>query len=247
MTDAWGGFVEVPGARETLERHGRVLREELLGVAAHFAPRQGLPVVMSREPDDHFRYEPLWYARRATLRLTADFDPAVVVQRIAHRLAEQGWHTTCNASSTAVATAAATRDGFFLWVEAYPGLSRVDLGGSTPPVLLYGDPPGTGVVPPPPPPPPPSPPRPFVPPEPVVTEATRKPGHVLCFDCDGLGWCPECLTRGYLLDDLGERQRCVVCFGSRICQICGGFGQKSLAEMPSWERRRYPDAPDDPR
>lgn len=243
MTDAWEDVAEVPGARETLERHGRVLREELLGVAAHLAPGQGLPVPMSREPEDHLWHEPLWYARRATLRLTADFGSAEVVRHIARRLAAQGWHTTLDASSTAVATASATRDGFLLWVMAYPGLSRADLGGSTPPVLLYADPAGAAVRPPP----PPAPPERFVPPEPVVTEATRKPGHVLCLDCDGLGWCPECLTRGYLLDDLGERRRCFFCFGARVCQICGGFGQKSLAEMPSWERRQYPDAPDDPR
>ncbi|MEU6075517.1 hypothetical protein [Micromonospora sp. NPDC047074] len=90
-------------------------------------------------------------------------------------------------------------------------------------------------------------PKPFAPPEPVVTAATLKPGHVLCLDCDGLGWCPECLARGYLLDDRGDRRRCFVCFGSKICQICDAFGQKSLADMPSWVRRQYPAAPTDPR
>ncbi|MFY1596249.1 hypothetical protein [Micromonospora sp. WMMD737] len=244
MFDGWEDVAEVPGARETLERHGRVLREELLGVAAHLAPGRRLPVPMSREPKDHLRHEPLWYARRATLRLTADFGSVEVVRHIAHRLAAQGWHTTLDASSTAVATASATRDGFLLWVMAYPGLSRADLGGSTPPVLLYADPAGAAVRPPP----PPAPPERFVPPEPVVTEATREPGQVLCPDCDGIGWCPECLTRGYLLDDdSGARRRCVVCLGSRVCPGCGGFGQKALADMPLWERRQYPDAPGAPR
>lgn len=76
---------------------------------------------------------------------------------------------------------------------------------------------------------------PHVRPEPVVTERTLLPGRSLCEECDGLGLCPLCEGRGWVLDGLpgwggGPRDphrlgRCPECLTQRVCPTCSGAGQ----------------------
>ncbi|WP_157597337.1 hypothetical protein [Streptacidiphilus rugosus] len=84
-------------------------------------------------------------------------------------------------------------------------------------------------------------PTPFRWPEPVRTPETLTPGYVLCYECDGLGWCPLCGGRG---SGSGTWGRCRECHARRVCPICQGGGQLATSELSSYQRGHYPDLTD---
>ncbi|MEV0356840.1 hypothetical protein AB0H71_12330 [Nocardia sp. NPDC050697] len=134
----------------------------------------------------------------------------------AELLAAAGWRLTGTDDGLV-----AERAGFRLRVRAH-GAAGLGISGTTPGYVLYERPAESR-------------------PEPVVTAETLRAGYLLCYECDGLGWCPECFGRGWILDAEQRRQRCVECRGARTCPICAGVGQLAIAGMNSVARAHYPE------
>lgn len=76
-------------------------------------------------------------------------------------------------------------------------------------------------------------------PEPVRTPETVTPGYVLCYECEGLGWCPSCGGRGWLDDGAGGRKRCPECHTQGICPICQRAGQLAVSQLSPYQRGYY--------
>ncbi|MFI6823335.1 hypothetical protein ACIBJE_20605 [Micromonospora sp. NPDC050187] len=221
---------EIPGTREELENAARFLRDRMLSLARLLEPGQHPDITMLPEPAILDWREPLRYAYKATLGLVAREHPSAAhaVRYGGDLLTALGWSVE-NDTGPAEARAVARRDGFVITLYAVHREQDVShygdsygIGGETPHVLLH-EPVG------------------FVPPEPVVTTGSLPTGALLCYECDGLGWCPGCLGRGFTRDDCQRRQRCNLCFTRRICPICEGAGLKWIHAMNRWERTQYPE------
>ncbi|MEU4565021.1 hypothetical protein [Micromonospora sp. NPDC023956] len=221
---------EIPGAREELENAAWLLRHEMQSLAQALEPGQHPGVTMLPEPAILDWREPLRHAYTASLDLVAKEHPSAAhaVRYGGGLLTALGWSVE-NHTGPAETRADARRDGYLITLCAvHPerGVSRYrdryGIRGTTPHVLFHD-------------------PVEFVPPEPVVTAGTLPAGALLCYECDGLGWCPGCLGQGFTLDDDRRRQRCNLCFTKRICPICEGRGLKRIHAMNTWERRHYPE------
>lgn len=81
-------------------------------------------------------------------------------------------------------------------------------------------------------------------PDPVRTPETVTPGYVLCYECEGLGWCPSCGGRGWLDDGAGGRKRCPECHTTGSCPICQRAGQLAISQLSPYQRGYYPELPE---
>ncbi|KXK60655.1 hypothetical protein AWW66_17730 [Micromonospora rosaria] len=223
-------MVEIPGARAELDNAFRILDANMRALARALEPDQQPEPDLPPEPAVLDRREPLRHAYQLTLSLVAMKQPCAdhAVHRGGLLLAEAGWSVETDPGPTGN-RAVARRDGFVITVVSCHGehaVCRVGEGyaitGETPHVLLHE-------------------PVEFVPPEPCVTAGTLPAGALLCYECDGLGWCPCCLGRGFLLDDDRRRRRCTCCFTQRVCLICEGAGLKWVHTLSGWAREQYPE------
>lgn len=73
-------------------------------------------------------------------------------------------------------------------------------------------------------------------PEPMKTAETVDPGEILCYECQGLGWCDVCEGDGWI-----DGERCPACWGKKVCPICRGRGELTIALLSPYQRRRYPE------
>ncbi|GLY22809.1 hypothetical protein [Micromonospora sp. NBRC 101691] len=220
----------IPWAREKLDRAAIILRDTMAHLVRLLEPDQQPEIDLLPEPAILDWQEPLRHAYTATVTLTArkHRSAAHAVRHGADLLSGWGWAVE-EETGPAETRTVARRDGFVISLYAFgrqPGVSHrgdgYGISGQTPHVLLY-EPVG------------------FVPPEPIVTADALPNGALLCYECDGLGWCPCCLGRGFTLDDDRRRQRCQLCFTRRICPICEGTGLKWIHALNSWERGQYPE------
>ncbi|MFD9452453.1 hypothetical protein ACFWBC_05080 [Streptomyces sp. NPDC059985] len=78
-------------------------------------------------------------------------------------------------------------------------------------------------------------------PEPLRSACTLDAGYVLCYECDGLGWCSSCYGRTWVPDAERGRRRCSECHEERFCPICRGAGQKYASTLQYYERGYYPE------
>lgn len=73
------------------------------------------------------------------------------------------------------------------------------------------------------------------------TPETLTPGYVLCYECDGLGRCPGCGGRGWVLREPHRRKRCAECGTRQVCPICQGHGELSASSLSPYQRGYYPE------
>ncbi|MFC3964555.1 hypothetical protein [Nocardia jiangsuensis] len=205
-----------PEPRRELDRAAAELRAELLGLTARLFPGASPELSMLAEPAVLEYREPLRHHFTATLQVAEG--GADDVPRAAAVLADAGWLVTAADDRTLTAT----RGGFRLRVRAYAGAAGLGISGETPGYVLSAQA---------------APAR----PEPVVTAATLRAGALLCYECAGLGHCPECLGRGWILDAERRRTRCVECRGARTCPVCAGAGQLVIRELSDPQRQQYPE------
>ncbi|WP_433543694.1 hypothetical protein ACQPZG_00245 (plasmid) [Streptomyces sp. CA-294286] len=78
-------------------------------------------------------------------------------------------------------------------------------------------------------------------PDPVRTADTLAPGYVLCYECDGPGWCTTCWGRTWVPDVERGRRSCSECHRDRVCPICRGNGEKRAATLQYYERGYCPE------
>ncbi|WP_278264898.1 hypothetical protein [Nocardia sp. AG03] len=224
-------MAEVPGAEQELRALGRTLLAQVRAVAARVTP--DAPIPDSALPDapevaewtDPPRYR---FRLRAQTALASGAAPEDAVRRGAEALSAAGFeiaeeHRAGTVAARIVVTG--TGDGFRIEVRVWPATGDVVYAGLTPTLAL-------------------GPPRAAELPEPVRTVA--EPGHVLCYECDGLGWCPACGGNGWVLDERGHRRLCPECHQQRVCPICRGAGQLQIARLRDTERAFYPELADGP-
>ncbi|MFG2332882.1 hypothetical protein ACGFMM_25115 [Streptomyces sp. NPDC048604] len=226
-------MAEVAGARAELRRFGESLLAQVRAVAEHVTPAVAIPD--SALPDlpevaewtDPLRYR---FSLREQTSLPAGVCADEAVRRAFETLAAGGFDIT-EERGTAIFGArivvTGSRDGFWIKVRVWPDTGDVVYAGVTPMLALL---------------------EPQAPlhPDPVRTREMVERGNVLCYECDGLGWCPGCGGLGWVLDDAGLRRRCPECREQRVCPICRGSGQLPTEGLRRTERAFYPELADPP-
>lgn len=224
-------MAELPGARAQLDRDGAWLRAQIRDLAAQLTPEQE-PELPARDPVVTDWQEQLRYRHQVTARIErpAELNTPAVIDRAAALLQAAGWQVdkgvTPQEGYTPLVHVTGTREGFRIEVRIQEGYRGVLYTGETAERPLYTV-------------------EEFVPPEPLKTSETVSLGHVLCYECNGLGACPLCLGRGWILGDEG-RERCRECHGDRVCPVCAGVGELPIASLAKWERDQYPELRNQP-
>ncbi|MFE7717979.1 hypothetical protein ACFU44_02935 [Nocardia rhizosphaerihabitans] len=221
-------MAEMSGAEPELRRLGESLLAQVRSIAALVTPAAVIPdSALPAAPEVAEWTDPLRYrfSLRAQTALPAEVPADEAVRRTVEAFAAGGFDIAEERRAGTVAArivVTGNRDGFRIDVRVWPETGDVVYAGATPALALRA--PQTTEL-----------------PEPVRTRATVEPGHVLCYECDGLGWCPACGGRGWVLDHAGVRQPCPECREQRVCPICRGAGQLQIARLRPAERAFYPE------
>ncbi|MFF2778917.1 hypothetical protein ACFVU3_28980 [Streptomyces sp. NPDC058052] len=220
---------EEPATGAELRRLGLMLLAQVRIIAAHVTPT----VVISESalpeaPEVAEWTEPLRYrfALRVQIGLDADLSADEIVRRAVEAFSTGGFDIVEERRTGTVAArvvVTGSRAGFRIAMNVWPATGDVVYAGATPAVALRA---------------------PRARPAPVGTAETVEPGHVLCYECDGLGWCPACYGFSWVVNDTGLRQSCPECQNYRICPICRCAGQLQIARLRRAERAFYPELAD---
>ncbi|MFD0531319.1 hypothetical protein ACFQ1I_39610 [Kitasatospora arboriphila] len=218
---------ETADARAELDRLGRSLREQLVVLITDLAPGADLGLLFLDAPSVADRHEPLRHHYAAVFRgeRPAAVTAAGTASRAAALLGSASWDVTASEEDDdgqRCSMVLAHRDGIRIRVRTGDHTSAVMFGGRTP-ALAFG------------------PAEPFRQPEPVRTPDTLTPGYLLCYECDGLGWCPGCGGRGWVPSEPRGRTRCRVCRTERVCPICRGGGELAASQLSDYQRGYYPE------
>ncbi|MET8575992.1 hypothetical protein [Streptomyces sp. NPDC005012] len=242
-------MAELPGARVELELLADDLRERIGELAERLTPGADLGMLFPREPSVVDRHEPpgFRYTVMARGRRPGGLGAPALVAHAADLLGRLDWDVTDREGDAEDAKAGtdaeAGTDGRaalsggtghrHVLTARHPDGSvievRVDAGGPT--VLYIGRTPVVALYEP----------EEFRWPEPVRTPGTVTPGHLLCYECDGLGACACCGGRGWLPDEPHGRSRCPECATRRVCPICRGAGQLPVSLLSPYQRTMYPE------
>ncbi|MFE7584902.1 hypothetical protein ACFU5Y_25450 [Streptomyces gardneri] len=206
-----------------------MLLAQVRSIAAQVTPAAVIPEsVLPDVPEVAEWTEPLRYrfALRVQIGLDADLSADEIVRRAVEAFTTGGFDIVEERRAGAVAArvvVTGSRAGFRIDVRVWPATGDVVYAGVTPAVALRA---------------------PRARPAPVGTAETVEPGHVLCYECDGLGWCPACGGLSWVADDAGLRQSCPECREQRVCPICRSAGQLQIARLRRVERAFYPELVD---
>ncbi|WP_343239026.1 hypothetical protein [Streptomyces sp. SID9124] len=221
----------MPASDAELRRLGRGLLAQVRTIAAQVTPEAVIPE--SALPDAPEVAE--WTdpprcrcALRAQTGLGAGISADETVRRAVEAFTTGGFEVVEERRAGLVAArvvVSGSRAGFRIDVRVWPATGDVVYAGVTPTVALSA-------------------PRASERPEPVRTTESVEPGHVLCYECEGLGWCPACGGLSWVLDGAGLRQRCRECQEQRVCPVCRGAGQLQTGRLRRAERAFYPELGD---
>ncbi|MGI5170380.1 hypothetical protein ACQEU3_39120 [Spirillospora sp. CA-253888] len=215
-------MAEIPGARAELDRLGRLMRAQALELAARLTPEAQIFPEKMGHPSVADWHEPLKFKHGVTFRGARPdaVPPAEMARRAAQVLAAAGWSVEEEVTDAHFVTGRGK--GVMIRVRMSLVSDVVLYTAETPMVALHT-------------------PEPLVRPEPLRTADTLDPGYVLCYECDGLGWCPCCHGRGWVPDAARGRKRCPECHQDKVCPVCRGAGEKSAAALQYYERGHYPE------
>jgi hypothetical protein len=225
---------EIPGAREELDRLGRDLRRQVAELAETLTPGADIDLPLFREPAVRDWHEPLGYGYSTVFRgrLPLGVGADGIVSRAAELLRRAGWEVTMpeggdigwatDDPGDSVRLAARHPDGNRIEVRADGSGPTVLYDARTPVMALYE-------------------PHEFRWPDPVRTPETLTPGHLLCYECYGLGACDCCGGRGWLPSEPHGRSRCSQCAGRHVCPVCRGAGQLAVSQLSPYQRGQYPE------
>lgn len=224
----------IPGAQEELDRLGRALRSQLMVVIDDLTPGSDLSLLFLNEPRVVERHEPPRYQYAAeffTGKRPTHVSAADIASRAAALLTSAGWRQSATTSQESpgrtprIVVTGRHDNGCTIEIHvtndngpAPP--SKVWFSGRTPTMALRE-------------------PEEFRWPEPIRTAETVTSGHVLCYECDGLGQCPECGGRGWAPDETRGRENCRACRRTRVCLICRGAAQLPISQLSSYQRGYY--------
>lgn len=236
-------MAELPGARAESDRLADDLRERIAELAERLTPGADLGPLFPREPSVVDRHEPLGfrYSVMARGHRPGGLGAPALVARAADLLGRLDWDVTerdggaggAAAGTDGKATLTGGTGHRHILTARHPDGSvievRVDADGPT--VLYLGETPVMALYEP----------EEFRWPEPVRTPGTVTPGHLLCYECDGLGACDCCGGRGWLPGEPHGRRRCPRCATRRVCPICRGAGELSVSLLSPYQRTMYPE------
>ncbi|MCE4946466.1 hypothetical protein LVX13_25560 [Streptomyces albulus] len=217
---------ETSRARDELDRLGRSLRRQLVALITDLTVRVHLrrlsldePKVADRREPPRYHYATVYQGNRPAAATAAE-----TASRATFLLRSAGWDVTESEED----------DDGVLWrvVDAHQdgNAIRILTSDNTPAVSFRGQTPALALCPP----------KPVQQPEPVRTAEAITPGYVLCYECDGLGWCPGCGGRGWVLGQPHRRSRCRECGTTKVCPICRGAGQLNASSLSPYQRGYYP-------
>lgn len=237
LTSWRGAMGPIPGAREELDRLGRALRSQLTTMIDDLTPGSDLSLLFLDEPRIVDWHEPLRYqyaAESFTGRRPVHVGAADIASRAAAMLTASGWRqSTTNSREDPGRTPRIVVTGrhdngcsieIHVTAEDDHSVSpyTVWFSGRTPAMALRE-------------------PEDFRWPEPIRTAETVTSGYVLCYECDGLGWCSHCGGRGWVPDEQRGRRKCPACHRRRVCLICCGAAELATSELSSYQRGYYPE------
>ncbi|MFK0221242.1 hypothetical protein ACIQWN_24005 [Streptomyces vinaceus] len=214
-------------ARGELDRLGRSLRAELIALITDLTIRVHLRRLSLDEPKVADPREPLRY-HYATIyqgNRPATVTAAETASRATSLLRAAGWDVTASQEDDdgiLWTVIVAHRDGSDIRILTSEDTPVVSFRGQTAVVALR-------------------PPQPVQQPEPVRTAETVTPGYVLCYECEGLGWCPRCAGRGWTFAGSQRKSRCNECHARKVCPICRGQGELSASDLSQYQRGHYPE------
>ncbi|MFE3652906.1 hypothetical protein ACFXPZ_16350 [Streptomyces sp. NPDC059101] len=217
---------ETSKARDELDRLGRSLRKQLVTLITDLTIRVHLRRLSLDEPKVADRREPLRYHYSTVYQgnRPATTTAAETASRAAFLLRAAGWDvTTSQEDDDGIhwTVLVAHRDGNGIRIMTSDDTPAVAFRAQTPALALC-------------------PPQPVQQSEPVRTPETITPGYVLCYECDGLGWCPGCGGRGWVLGQPHRRSRCRECRTTKVCAICRGEGQLHASSLSAYQLGYYP-------
>ncbi|MFF5706586.1 hypothetical protein ACFY7H_29470 [Streptomyces sp. NPDC012794] len=214
-------MTDIPGAREELERLGLFMHVQVRELVSRLTPEARVFPQELGVPSVSDWHEPLQFHHTMTFRgaRPETVSPAEMGQRAAKALAAAGWAVEEKVTEAHFITG--RHDGVVVQVRISK-ISNVVLYQAKTPSLAFH----TAEV--------------MVKPDPVRTPDTLRPGYVLCYECDGLGWCSSCWGRSWIPDVERGRRRCPECHQDRVCPICRGAGEKHAATLQYYERGYYP-------
>lgn len=213
-------------ARGELDRLGRSLRVQLIALITDLTVRVHLRRLSLDEPKIADPREPLRYHYSTSYQgnRPATVTAAETTSRATALLRAAGWDVTVSQEDDdgiLWTVIVARRDGSDIRILTSEDTHAVSFRGQTPVVALCPQ-------------------RPAQEPEPVRTPETVVPGYVLCYECEGSGWCPGCAGRGWVLAPPQRKSRCAECHTRKICPICRGQGQLSASQLSPYQRGYYP-------
>ncbi|MFB8241514.1 hypothetical protein ACFC58_33770 [Kitasatospora purpeofusca] len=217
-------------AREELDRLGRSLREQMVVLITDLTVRVHLRRLSIGEPKVADESDPSRYRCSAVYQgdRPASVTAAGTASRAVSLLRAAGWEVTVSQEDDdglLWTVVVAHRDGSTVRVLTSDDTPAVAFRGQTRALVLH-------------------------PPEPAPerTPETLTPGYVLCYECDGLGRCPGCGGRGWVLrtpGPSGRRSRCAECATRKVCPICRGAGQLAIFDLSTYQRGYYPELEQD--
>jgi len=210
-----------------LEPVAAQLREQIELLARQLTPGATVAVSIPADPAVVAWDDPVRYRFQASSRVEwagAGRDPGLA-DRAADLLTGSGWSARVERFTEYGATqvtVAAERDGFRLMVRFQEEYEGVIYTGETPELIRTEH----GRT------------EPFQ--HPVGGERTVREGAVLCYECTGLGSCPDCHGRGWISTGPADRKRCPECRGEKVCPVCRGSGELLIAMLTEFDRTHYP-------
>ncbi|MFF7586058.1 hypothetical protein ACFZCK_01045 [Kitasatospora purpeofusca] len=223
-------------AREELDRLARSLRRQMVVLITDLTVRVHLRRLAFGEPKVADGSDPSRYHCSATYQgnRPASATAAGTASRAVSLLRAAGWEVTVSQEDDdgrLWTVVLAHRDGSTVRVLTSDDTPAVAFRGQTPALVLR-------------------PPQPAGQPvqEPERTPETLTPGYVLCYECDGVGRCPGCGGRGWVLRTPGlaeSRSRCSECATRKFCPICRGAGQLAISNLSTYQRGYYPELEQD--
>ncbi|MVU78975.1 hypothetical protein GPX89_17190 [Nocardia sp. ET3-3] len=214
---------DISAAREELDRLGAALRAQMVELITDLTPDTDLGLLFLDAPTVADWAEPPRYHYSGLIRgqRPATVPAAELARRASAMLTAAGWdvgETEDTSGARPAVLITGRRDGNSIEVRVGDHTSSVMFSGRTPELALRGQEETRR-------------------PEPVRTPGTLTPGYVLCYECDGLGACPECLGRGRLANG----RLCPECNGAGFCPICRGGGELAVSGLSTFQRAYYPE------
>ncbi|WP_084495697.1 hypothetical protein [Nocardia shimofusensis] len=228
-------MAQTAAARAELDRRGGELHERIAELVALCTPDALAAMPALGEPEVADWQQPPRYRHSLTVRGSRDpaVSPETLAAQVTAALTAAKWQVAAANTQNSAANRDESAGGLVVDGSSEGSQLRVRFSTTSTVVLYTGETPAIALT-------TPEPDR----RPPARSADTVDPGHVLCYECAGTGWCPVCEGRGWIADERLGRRRCPECFDRRVCPICEGAGELAVARLSPVQRANYAHLPD---